>query len=125
MNKHKKHYCVLALFVTVELTVLCTCTFTFNQKRALIFVHIILNNFYFIVKGYKLVPFFKKNYPELYEKYPDIRFELTASGFAETLSKAGEEMDDALKAEARELRIAQITFIAIIILWFLPFNMIV
>ena len=59
------------------------------------------------------------------EKYPNIRFELTASGFAETLSKAGEEMDDALKAEARELRIAQITFIAIIILWFLPFNMIV
>ena len=125
MNKHKKHYCALALFVAAELIVSCTCTFTFNQKRALIFVHIILNNFYFIVKGYKLVPFFKKNYPELYEKYPDIRFELTASGFAETLSKAGEEMDDALKAEARELRVAQITFIAIIILWFLPFNMIV
>ena len=125
MNKHKKHYCALALFVAAELIGSCTCTFTFNQKRALIFVHIILNNFYFIVKGYKLVPFFKKNYPDLYEKYPDIRFELTASGFAETLSKAGEEMDDALKAEARELRIAQITFIAIIILWFLPFNMIV
>ena len=125
MNKHKRHYCALALFVVAELIVLCTCSFTFNQKRALILAHIILNNFYFIVKGYKLVPFFKKNYPELYEKYPDIRFELTASGFAETLSKAGEEMDDALKAEARELRVAQITFIAIIILWFLPFNMIV
>ena len=125
MNKHKKHYCVLALFVTVELTVLCTCTFGFNVHFCISFAHIVLLWFYGTIKGYKLVPFFKKNYPELYEKYPDIRFELTASGFAETLSKAGEEMDDALKAEARELRIAQITFIAIIILWFLPFNMIV
>ena len=122
MNKHKRHYCVLALFVTVELTVLCTCTFGFNVHFCVSFAHIVLLWFYDTIKGYKLVPFFKKNYPELYEKYPDIRFELTASGFAETLSKAGEEMDDALKAEARELRIVRITFIVIIILWFLPFN---
>ena len=125
MNKHKKHYCVLALFVVAELIVLCTCTFTFNQKRALILAHIILNNFYFIVKGYKLVPFFKKNYPELYEKYPDIRFELTAVGFASTLSKAGEKMDDVLKAEAWEIRVTQITLFVLAILWQTPFHVII
>ena len=125
MNKHKKHYCALALFVAAELIVSCTCTFTFNQKRALIFVHIILNNFYFIVKGYKLVPFFKKNYPELYEKYPDIRFELTAAGFASTLSKAGEKMDDVLKAEAREILVIQITLFVLALLWQIPFHLII
>ena len=125
MNKHKKHYCVLALFVVAELIVLCTCTFTFNQKRALILAHIILNNFYFIVKGYKLVPFFKKNYPELYEKYSDIRFELTAVDFAYTLYKAGEKMDDVLKAEAWEIRVIQITLVVLVILWQIPFNIII
>lgn len=122
MNKHKKHYCVLALFVTVELTVLCTCTFGFNVKSCIAFAHVVLFWFYGIIKGYKLVPFFKKNYPELYEKYSDIRFELTAVDFAYTLYKAGEKMDDVLKAEAWEIRVIQITLVVLVILWQIPFH---
>ena len=125
MNKHKKHYCVLALFVTVELTVLCTCTFGFNVHFCISFAHIVLLWFYGTIKGYKLVPLFKKNYPELYEKYPDIRFELTAAGFASTLSKAGEKMDDVLKAEAREILVIQITLFVLALLWQIPFHLII
>ena len=125
MNKHKRHYCVLALFVTVELTVLCTCTFAFNVKSCISVAHIVLFWFYGIIKGYKLVPFFKTDYPELYEKYSDIRFELTAVDFALTLSKAGEKMDDVLKAEAREIRITQITLFVLAILWQIPFHVII
>ena len=87
--------------------------------------HAPLLNLYCIVKGYKLVPLFKKSYPELYEKYSDIRFELTAAGFAGTLAKDGVELDDVLKAEAKEIRITRIVFYALSILWLLPFNAIV
>ena len=125
MNKHKKHYCVLALFVTVELTVLCTCTFAFNVKSCIAFAHVVLRWFYDIIKGYKLVPFFKTDYPELYEKYSDIRFELTEVGFAFTLSKAGEKMDDVLKAEAREILVIQITLFVLALLWQIPFHLII
>ena len=81
--------------------------------------HVPLSNLYFIVKGYKLTPFFKKNYPEPYEKYSDIRFELTSAGFADILSKNGVEMDDISKAEAREIRITQITYIVLTVFWML------
>ena len=125
MNKHKKYYCVLAVFVGVDLFIRFTYPVHFYPKLALMLSHAPLLNLYCIAKGYKLVPLFKKSYPELYEKYSDIRFELTAAGFAGTLAKDGVELDDVLKAEAKEIRITRIIFYASSILWWLPINDIV
>ena len=80
-------------------------------------VNLISYKLYILIKGYHLVPFFQKNYPELYEKYSDVRFELTAAGFASVLSKAGEKMDDTLKAEAWEIRITYFMMIVMVLFW--------
>lgn len=117
MNKHKRHCCVLALFVAAELIVRYA-VFTGSKHNSFMEIaHALLYSLYNLVKGYQLVPFFQKNYPELYEKYPDIRLELTAAGFAWILSEAGEEMDAVLKDEAREIRITRIILLAVFALW--------
>ena len=84
--------------------------------------HVPLYNTYLIVKGYKLVPLFQRDYPELYAKYSDIRFEWTAASFPAILSRDGVEMDDVLKAEAREILVIQITLFVLAFLWQIPFH---
>ena len=117
MNKHKRHYCVLALFVAAELIARYAVFAGSKHNSFMEIAHALLYGLYNLVKGYQLVPFFQKKYPELYEKYPYIRLELTAAGFAWILSEAGEEMDEVLKDEAREIRITRIILLAVIALW--------
>ena len=121
MNKHKRHYCVLGSIVALELLFFIWCPLTYVRRWIMVAVNMILYKIYILIKGYRLVPFFQKYYPELYEKYPDIRFELTVAGFASVLSNAGEKMDDTLKAEAWEIRITYFTMIVMVLLWLMLF----
>lgn len=121
MNKHQKHYCVLGSIVALELLFFVLCPLNYIGTWIMVAVNLVSYKLYILIKGYHLVPFFQKNYPELYEKYPDIRFELTAVGFAETLAKDGVELDDVLKAEAWEIRITYFAAVTMIVLWMTPF----
>ena len=121
MNKHKRHYCVLGSIVALELLFFIWCPLTYVRRCIMVAVNFISYQIYSHIKGYHLVPFFQKNYPELYEKYPDIRLELTVAGFASVLSNAGEKMDDTLKAEAWEIRITYFTMIVMVLLWLMLF----
>ena len=117
MNKHKRHYCALGSIVALELLFFIWCPLNYVRIWIMVAVNLISYKLYILIKGYRLTPFFQKNYPELYEKYSDVRFELTAAGFASVLSKAGEKMDDTLKAEAWEIRITYFMMIVMVLFW--------
>ncbi|MDD6158611.1 MAG: hypothetical protein PUC52_04180 [bacterium] len=117
MNKHKRHYCALGSIVALELLFFIWCPLNYVRIWIMVAVNLISYKLYILIKGYHLVPFFQKNYPELYEKYSDVRFELTAAGFASVLSNAGEKMDDTLKAEAWEIRITYFMMIVMVLFW--------
>ena len=117
MNKHQKYYCALTLFVVLDLIAWYTLKVEFPYTSYVAMAHVPLYNTYLIVKGYKLVPLFQRDYPELYAKYSDIRFEWTAASFPAILSRDGVEMDDVLKAEAREMHSTRLLTIVLSLFW--------
>lgn len=117
MNKHQKYYCALTLFVILELIAWYTLNIEFPYTSYVGVAHIPLYNIYYVAKGFRLVPLFQRDYPELYAKYSDIRFEWTAASFPAILSKDGVGMDDVLKAEAREIRITHLLTVVLIVFW--------